>query len=279
MKINRIVSLLLVLALMLGASAFAEILEWSFARVETPQSEEAGDALEVNGYGCCLYISPDASGMMLADIGHGETVYFNGGEAVDENGVAWCKVSYEGESGWIPASYVELPETVQAAAPAPTAAPAQNSELKYIRISGGDCSVRSAGNLSGQKIGTLYNGQTANYRGNQTVDDRGVIWYEIEFNGGSGWVSSKYAKLSDGSTPAYVNVNTGSGYVKATSYKVNIRSTAGLGGEDIGTMREGQTATWLGQKSTDYRGVVWYKVRFNGETGWVSSKYSKLYTY
>ena len=38
----------------------------------------------------------------------------------------------------------------------------------------------------------------------------------------------------------------------------------------------GDTATYMGDKKTDYRGVVWYKIAFRNGKGWVSSKFSKL---
>ena len=43
-----------------------------------------------------------------------------------------------------------------------------------------------------------------------------------------------------------------------------------------GTMHTGETAKYLGETKKDERGVAWYKVSFNGKTGWVSSKYGKL---
>ena len=42
-------------------------------------------------------------------------------------------------------------------------------------------------------------------------------------------------------------------------------------------MQKGESATYLGSYSTDERGVVWYQVRFEGQTGWVSSRYTTLY--
>ena len=41
-------------------------------------------------------------------------------------------------------------------------------------------------------------------------------------------------------------------------------------------IKNGKTVEYLGSKSTDERGVDWYYVKYNGNTGWVSSKYTKL---
>ena len=41
-------------------------------------------------------------------------------------------------------------------------------------------------------------------------------------------------------------------------------------------MQKGEVASYLGSYSTDERGVVWYYVRFDGQSGWVSSRYTAL---
>ena len=44
----------------------------------------------------------------------------------------------------------------------------------------------------------------------------------------------------------------------------------------LGYINEGNTATFLGKSSTDARGVKWYKIKYDGVTGWISSRYSKI---
>ena len=65
-------------------------------------------------------------------------------------------------------------------------------------------------------------------------------------------------------------------YVEATAM-VNLRSGPGLGYKDLGTIQKGETATYLGSYSKDERGETWYKVRFEGKEGWLSSRYTTLY--
>ena len=96
-----------------------------------------------------------------------------------------------------------------------------------------------------------------------------MVWYYVNFNGTVGWVSSRYAKLYAGSISL-------TRYVTATNGDVNIRKTPSLLGADLGTLKEGNSAVYLGQSSTDDRGVVWYYVNYNGTVGWVSSRYSRL---
>jgi len=100
-----------------------------------------------------------------------------------------------------------------------------------------------------------------------------------EYGGEWGYILSEYL-AKEGSVSyesSKPSTQTSSSYVKAVSHKVNMRDAPNLSGKDIGTMSDGETATYLGSKSTDNRGVVWYKVSFKGKTGWVSSKYTKMY--
>ena len=68
--------------------------------------------------------------------------------------------------------------------------------------------------------------------------------------------------------------NTGK-FVRATG-NVHVRKKPRLSGDDMGSISAGTTLSYLGDKSTDDRGVVWYKVNYNGKVGWVSSRYSKI---
>jgi len=63
--------------------------------------------------------------------------------------------------------------------------------------------------------------------------------------------------------------------VKATG-NANVRTGPGLSYGVIGSISKGDTLTYLGIAKKDDRGVRWYKVKFSGQNGWISSKYSKV---
>lgn len=69
--------------------------------------------------------------------------------------------------------------------------------------------------------------------------------------------------------------STSTGTFVATG-DVNMRDTPNLAGNILTTVKKSCGGEYLGEQSTDERGVVWYFVRYNGHTGWVSSKYSSL---
>lgn len=61
-----------------------------------------------------------------------------------------------------------------------------------------------------------------------------------------------------------------------TTGDVNLRSGPGLAYDTVGSIGSGVYIEYLGESSVDERGVAWYHVRYNGMTGWSSSKYVDL---
>ena len=56
---------------------------------------------------------------------------------------------------------------------------------------------------------------------------------------------------------------------------VKIRRGPGLDFGVIGYLSKGDSLTYDGASEKDSRGVKWYRVKYNGGYGWVSSRYSK----
>lgn len=61
-----------------------------------------------------------------------------------------------------------------------------------------------------------------------------------------------------------------------TTGNVNVRMGAGLYYATLGSVGKGVSLTYAGESKKDDRGVRWYMVKFRGDYGWVSSRYSKL---
>ena len=68
-------------------------------------------------------------------------------------------------------------------------------------------------------------------------------------------------------------------YIEGDNGKSNVRTGPGLDYKSIGTLHKGEDAKYLGKTSTDNRGVVWYKIRWNGRDAWVSSRYTCKVSY
>lgn len=64
-------------------------------------------------------------------------------------------------------------------------------DARTVRISGGDCWVRTAPNTSGTKLGVAKAGTVLPYGGQQSADG----WLLVEYQRQNAWVSGKYGKL------------------------------------------------------------------------------------
>ena len=135
----------------------------------------------------------------------------------------------------------------------------------------GDVNVRKGAGLDYSSVKTVKAGKVLNFDKTKK-DARGVIWYHV--NGG--WVSSKFTAQLEGSVSKDTKAQKTTGKTVKATGDLYLRKGPGLGYAETVVMKTGKTAGYLGQSKKDNRGVTWYKVSFNGRTGWVSSRFSKL---
>lgn len=235
------IAVLVILMVMLSCIAFAE---------ETGYVLATGDANVRTG-----------PGLEYASIGvlkKGNTLEYLNEISTDSRGVIWYKVQYDAWSvGWTSDKYTSISGEVN---------------YGYVKATGGQSNLRSGPGLEYSDLGVLKEGNTADYLGVSSTDNRGVVWYRISYNGLDCWVSSKYTTLFSGESSSTASYS----YVRATG-QVNVRSGPGAGYDNMGTLEKDEQVVYLGESSKDANGVVWYKVRYYSlGTGWVSSKYSKL---
>jgi len=152
----------------------------------------------------------------------------------------------------------------------------------------GSCHVYKGPGRGYDNLGIVKKGSTLPYKGNSKKSG-GTTWYNVTFNGKSGWVSSKYGDLTNqwgsaeyasggtgGSTQGAVTGSFESGKKVYINGNVNVRKGPSLSDDRIGTAYKGDVLTGTGSISTDSRGIDWYSVKFNGKKGWVSSVYASL---
>ena len=137
---------------------------------------------------------------------------------------------------------------------------------KACVLTTGEVNIRREAGLQAESIGTVHADEQLAWLGGTSVDERGMIWFEVAWNGtGSGWVSARYSKLMD-----YDLI------VEFTGDQVNVRNQAGLDGEIVDVFSRGDTALYLNAAALDESGVAWYSIRTSGGPCWVSSQYVKL---
>lgn len=111
----------------------------------------------------------------------GEEAVYLGNISYDDRGVMWYHVSFEDTVGWVSSVYAELEHD-------------ETAWFKWVKIVDGNCNVRMSPGLGYKSIGTAYEDEILSYLGNSSVDERGVTWYRVSFNGRDGWVSATYAQ-------------------------------------------------------------------------------------
>ncbi|WP_283696394.1 SH3 domain-containing protein, partial [Clostridium perfringens] len=99
-------------------------------------------------------------------------------------------------------------------------------------------------------------------------------WYEIKFNGKSGYVSSQYIKVLDNESneekpvePEKPSVSLNKQGVVKVNSALNMRSGPGSNYGVIGTLRNNDKVEII--KEVD----GWYEIRFNGKVGYASKSY------
>jgi len=126
--------------------------------------------------------------------------------------------------------------------------------LRTITINTSRLRVRSLAGLEGDIITLVSEGQEYSILAEQNG------WYQINYESGkTGWVMGIYTVLSDSSTVSSIKINTS---------KLRVRSLAGLEGDIITLVSEGQEYSILAEQNG------WYQINYeSGKTGWVMGTY------
>ncbi|GGE67120.1 C40 family peptidase [Priestia taiwanensis] len=172
-----------------------------------------------------------------------------------ENG--WYKVNYNGQTGYVSAEYL------QKAGEQPKPPTSGNVSGAYT-VTASALNVRSGPNTSHGVIGKTYKGQTVTVTGQENG------WYKINYNGKTGYVSADYLQKA-GEQPTQPPKPPTSGNVSGaytvTASSLNVRQGPSISSSKIGTVYNRQQVNVLESENG------WYKISYNGKTGYVSSEY------
>ncbi len=183
-------------------------------------------------------------------------------KASDSRGVTWYRVSYKGWTGWIISKYTRKGSSGGGG----------SSDSGQVTTTG-SVHMRQGPSLGYDVLLTIDEGVTLNWD-KKSTDSRGVAWYRVYYKGLTGWVSSKYAKK--GGKPKPKPAPGGGTQVVGDTGKSNVHTGPGLAYDTLGVLHKEEDATYLNETSVDARGVVWYKISWQGGTAWVSSRYTRL---
>ncbi len=175
----------------------------------------------------------------------------------------WCKVVYNNTVGYASAEYLKAVGKV-------------SGNFGTGTVSGDDVRMRSGAGTGSSIIGTYDKGTK------MSVIGASGNWYEVSYNGKTGYVSADYMKLSVGnaaSTPSTTHspapsasTATTSGGFKASviGTSVRLRSQASTSSDTLGYYSNGVSLTALGSVKD------WYKVSYNGKVGYMAAQYVRI---
>lgn len=233
--------------------------------------------VKVTGNSVNIRSKAGLNGSVIATATKGMVLKCTGTASKDSSGLTWYKVSYNGNTGWISSTYAKKTSSSSSSSGGDKSGPEVSMSGSYVKIVNGNVTMRSKANKDSSAITTINKGTTVTFKGKASTDSRGVVWFKVSYKGNTGWISSKYAKITDSAgNSSGGSTSTSGSKVKIVGGNVTIRANANKTSDKLGYISAGKTATYLGSSKKDSRGILWYKVKYNGVTGWVSSMYAKL---
>ena len=171
---------------------------------------------------------------------------------------SWVHVQSGSLTGYVFEDYIEVNKGADGGASGPVVN--EESFTGVVKVTG-SLNVRKGPGTSYAVAGKLRNGDKV------TVTGSADGWYAISYEGGTGYVSSAYiVKSDDGAATSTPDAGERTeGYVIASA--LNVRSGPGTNYNILGKLYSGELVEILGSTGG------WYKISYNGGTGYVSAEY------
>ncbi len=187
-----------------------------------------------------------------------------------EKGASWCKVIYNGQTGYVMSQYLTfLSSAVPTATPIPTKAPSYSgSSTARVNTAQGSLNLRENAWDNAPVIGTIPQWELV------VVLEYGTPFCHVLYNGQSGYVKTEYLAFGSVSVPTatpkptQTPVFTGMTATVATQKgSLNLRESAHENAKVLTTIPQYTEIAVLS------KGYEWTKVSYNGYSGYVMSKY------
>ena len=195
-----------------------------------------------------VHEQPDASSKVLGTLKKDTAV------VVTEEKYGWYTITFNGQTGYISAKYTTETDP---STPIPTPTPTPETKTVYTTE---NLKVRAQPNTSAEVLGTLKKGTKVETYG---LKDG---WYEIKYEGKTGYISAKYTTETDPSTPT--PTPTPETKTVYTTENLKVRAQPNTSAEVLGTLKKGTKVETYGLKDG------WYEIKYEGKTGYISAKYT-----
>ena len=185
----------------------------------------------------------------------------NGTFLVVNWGTTWCQVYYNGRYGYVMTKFVQKlsSEPTAAPTPAPTAPMGQTAQVNTAK---GALNMRDK--IGGAVIAKIP--EKAFF----IVTEYGATWCKAWYDGKTGYVMTKFVKLTGGSMPTPTPVPTPEpiiDYARVTTANGGLNLRDAINGTRIAVIPQGATV------SVHSKGADWCRVSYSGKTGYVMTKF------
>ena len=190
-----------------------------------------------------VHEQPDASSKVLGTLKKDTAV------VVTEEKYGWYTITFNGQTGYISAKY-----TTETDPSTPTPTPTPETKTVYTTE---NLKVRAQPNNSAEVLGTLKKGTKVETYG---LKDG---WYEIKYEGKTGYISAKYTTETDPSTPQPSPVLT-----VYTKEDLRVRAKPDNTSTVLGVLKKGTAVETLDEING------WYLIKYNNQDGYISKAYT-----
>ncbi len=216
----------------------------------------------VNGTGVNVRSGPGTGYSVVGTVTNGNTL-----PVVGVSG-SWYKVTYNGSSAYISGSYLSLSGGSGSSTSSPSPAPAGGTASGTGTINGNYVRMRSGPGTGYSILGTYNKGSV------MTVTGTSGDWYAVTSGSLKGYVYKQYLTMSSSGSGAATGGSTGSFTVTTmndtpavTTAAVNMRSGPATTYTSQRVLAQGTAITLTGTSGS------WYRISYNGSTGYVSGSY------
>ncbi len=192
-----------------------------------------------------VHEQPDASSKVLGTLKKDTAV------VVTEEKYGWYTITFNGQTGYISAKY-----TTETDPSTPTPTPTPETKTVYTT---GNLKVRAQPNTSAEVLGTLKKGTKVETYG---LKDG---WYEIKYEGKTGYISAKYTTETDPSTPQPSPSPVLTVYTKED---LRVRAKPDNTSTILGVLKKGTAVKTLDEING------WYLIKYNNQDGYISKAYT-----
>ena len=165
----------------------------------------------------------------------------------------WARVAYENHLGYASTAYL----TPEDQADKPGNAPAGTTAT--VNTASDALNLRQSPTTASTVLRTIPRGATVE------LLQQGAEWCQVRYLGTSGYVATKYLAFGGSSDAPSGSQETAT--VSTNGGGLNLRETASTGARVLTSIPDGTTIDLL------ERGETWCRVRWNGQTGYVMSRY------